>query len=118
MNKKEQSRLAALLPRKNNLRTPRYVRCYDNGGKTADRYTIVFTGRYLRLTGGEYFYVGANGNPHHPAHGFYQHGSSRTQIDVPSYRHLGKKITFSSLPKEVQDCIVEDYCDLWSIKLE
>lgn len=37
---------------------PKYIRCYDNGGKTCDRYTVVFTGRYRHKTGGSFLYVG------------------------------------------------------------
>lgn len=94
--------------------TPRYVRCYDNGGETADRYTVVFTGRYKQNTGGEFWYVGMSGNPFHPQ-GIGTHGSSRTQIDYPSYGHLGKKVKFSDLTENCKVCVLQTYKDLWEI---
>ena len=42
---------------------PRYVRCYDNGGKSIDRYTAVFTGRYRQKTGDAWWYVAMNAAP-------------------------------------------------------
>ena len=88
------------------------IRCYDNGGcgkpgGTVDRYTVVFTGRYRHLTGGEQWYVGMNESPFHPQ-GFVQHGSSRTEIDLPSYAHLGKKISFDALPADCQKLVMAD----------
>ena len=90
-------RAARLLPEGK----PRYVHCYDNGGKSADRYTVVFTGRYRKRTAGEFLHIGANANPFHPQ-GIGMHCSSPTQIDWPTYGHLGKKITFDQLPDDVQ----------------
>lgn len=94
--------------------TPRYIRCYDNGGETADRYTVVFTGRYKQNTGGEFWYVGMSGNPFHPL-GIGTHGSSRTQIDYPSYGHLGKKVKFDDLTENCKLCVLQTYKDLWEI---
>ena len=96
---------------------PKYVRCYDNGGETADRYTVVFTGRYTHKTSGEHWYLGMSGNPFHPQ-GIGQHGSSPTQIDVPQYSHLGKKVKFEDLPEKVQECVINTYLYLWDFKDE
>lgn len=63
---------------------PKLVRCYDNGGQSADRFTVVFTGRYRKKTGGDFMYLGLSANPYHPM-GFGQHGFSSIQIDRPSY---------------------------------
>ena len=97
-----------------NVITPKRIRCYDNGGKTIDRYTVVFTGRYRHKTGNEFLYLAMNQTPFHPL-GFGQHGSFRVQIDRPSYKHLGKKINFSDLPKDCQTLVTSDYNDLWAI---
>ena len=107
------------IKRKNSLMPngiPRYVRCYDNGGETCDRYTVVYTGRYTHKTGGVSWYVGMSSNPFHPQ-GFGQHGESSTNvpIDKPSYKHLGKKIKFEKLPKDCQRLVIDDYIDLWDI---
>ena len=94
--------------------TPRYVRCYDNGGETADRYTVVFTGRYKQNTGNEFWHLGMSGNPFHPQ-GIGMHGSSRTQIDSPTYGHLGKKIKFDDLTENCKLCVLQTYEVLWDI---
>lgn len=108
MDKKQIARAASFLPNGK----PRKIRCYDNGGKTADRYTIVFTGRYKNKTGGEHWYLGASGNPFHPQ-GIGAQGSSRTQIDYPSYKHLGKKITYDQLTVHVKMFVMQTYAYLW-----
>lgn len=87
---------------------PRYVRCYDNGGKTFDRFTIVFTGRYA----GPRMYVGASSDPFNPG-GFGQRGEGA--IDYPTYGHLGKKISFGALPERVLRFVMGDYLELWGL---
>lgn len=94
---------------------PRYIRCYDNGGKTFDRFTVVYTGRYRHKTGGSFLYVGMSEHPFHPQ-GFGQHGESHTQIDYPSGTHLGKRIPFTALPPDCQKLVLRDYQDLWGIE--
>lgn len=100
----------------NSDNSPRYVRIYDNGGETFDRYTVVFTGNYLK-TGSDgvrrFQYVGMSENPYHPQ-GFCQHGESEWQpIDRPTYSHLGKKITFDKLPQDCQKAVLDDYASIW-----
>jgi hypothetical protein len=94
--------------------TPRYIRCYDNGGKSFDRYTVVFTGRYKKKTGGMFLDLRMSANPFHPQ-GFGQHGESDMQIDWPTYGHLGKKIQFKDLPEDCQKLVMSDYRDLWDL---
>jgi len=102
-------RAARLLPEGK----PRYVHCYDDGGKSADRYTIVFTGRY-RKVGESFLYIGANAYPFHPQ-GIGMHGESPTQIDWPTYGHLGKKIPFDKLPEDVQRMTLDTYRSIWGL---
>lgn len=90
--------------------TPKYLHVYDQP-ESGDRYTIVFTGKYRHKTGGVFWYVSSSAYPTHPQ-GIYQHGESKTQIDYPSHGHLGKKISFSQLPEEVQKLVLRDYRDL------
>ena len=109
--------MKARVERLYNELSPRYIRCYDNNGKTYDRYTVVFTKK--RIGGGKYrlgqfIYVGMCKNPYHPL-GFYQHGFSDCVIDHSSYSHLGKKIQFFKLPEECQKAIIEEYNGLWNI---
>jgi len=109
MNAKQIERRERLLPNGK----PKYVRCYDNGGKTFDRYTVVFTGRYNK--GGRYFeYLGMSAHPFHPQ-GFGQHGESNLPIDRPIYSHLGKKITFDQLPEDCKLCVLQDYKANWNL---
>lgn len=94
---------------------PRYVRCYDNGGESADRYTVVYTGRYDCARNG-YQYVGMSENPYHPQ-GFGQHGESTDgPIDRPSYGHLGKRIQFMDLPEDCRKLVLSDYRELWKLE--
>ena len=70
------------------------VRIYDNGGKTFDRYTVVFMDRPEKASGTfEAFCMSAC--PFHPQ-GFGQHASAMTG------RHLGKLIAFEDLPNDCQ----------------
>ncbi len=111
MNATQTIRLNRLMP--NGI--PRYVRCYDNGGETLDRYTIVFTGYYSGKKSRVCEYVGSSEFPSSPM-GFYQHGEGHDgAIDRPTYSHLGKKITFESLPDTVKPHIIHDYKSIWNL---
>ncbi len=73
------------------------LRCYDNGGKTADRYTIL-PPRYAaqhRERSGLWEAIGASAYPFAPQ-GFGQHTSA-----TPG-PHLGKRVAWSDLPVDVQ----------------
>lgn len=93
--------------------TPRWIRCYDNGGRSFDRYTVVYTclGHKKGLRG-RCLYVGMSSNPFHPQ-GFGQHGEADHTIDRPTYGHLGKRITFEQLPPDCQMLVWSDYRELW-----
>lgn len=101
---------------------PKYIRVYDNGGESFDRYTVVFTGNYNNIgvkkrTGNprkSYFYVGMSERPF-ALNGFGQHGESDSIIDRPTYGHLGKKITFNDLSEDCKKLVVSDYKDLWEL---
>lgn len=74
------------------------LRCYDNGGKTCDRYTILpprWAGREWRERNGTWQAIGASERPFHPQ-GFGQHCSASPG------GHLGKRVPFASLPADVQ----------------
>jgi len=114
MNKKQQGRLERLMP--NGI--PRYVRVYDNPD-WADRYTVVFTGRYrYPIPNGMswFMYLGMNSIPFDPSAGICQHGEDPELIDRPAYGHLGKKIAFTDLPADCQRVVVEDYKSIWELE--
>lgn len=106
---------------------PRWVRCYDNEGESADRYTVVFTGRYTHKTGGVHWYLGASAHPS-SAQGAGITGEDRRCIDTygpeRGYRwppalgrkcHLGRRVRFVDLPPGVQRFVLDVYTDLWDL---
>jgi len=93
---------------------PKKVRIYDNGGRSFDRYTVVFTGNF-KGRDGRCYYLGMSESPFHPQ-GFGQHGESIEIIDYPSYKHLGRKITFDKLSEQCQKLVIQDYKEIWNIK--
>jgi len=79
----------------NPKRNPSSVRVYDNGGKTADRYTLVIPGERKGFVD----MWGFNAYPFHPQGiGMYA-GDYRM---MGSYSHLGKLVSVSSLPEQAQ----------------
>ena len=77
---------------------------YDNGGETADRYTVYYSGRgTVRHTvdGTMRFCVCMNAAPFHPQ-GIGQHGEG-----MPG-RHNGRKISWADLPKDCQRVVEQD----------
>ena len=110
---------------------PKYVRVYDNGGESADRYTVIYTGKYRTLgtkrgearTVGWFQYVGMSAAPFHPQ-GVGMHGEHPQQIDVnksgfaPAIGrkcHLGKRIPFVELPLDCKTLVMRDYRELWGL---
>ena len=81
------------------------VRCFDNGGETYDRYTIVFT-KALTCNGKKFYqYLAASEHPFHPQ-GFGQHGEL-TSISG-DWSHLGKRVRFSRLPEDVKRFVLQE----------
>ena len=81
------------------MKTPN-IRIYDNGGKTADRYTVVYMDEPER-TPGTFACVGMSANPFHPQ-GFGQHSQA-----MPG-RHLGRRITLADLPADCRRLVAQD----------
>jgi hypothetical protein len=111
---------------------PKYIRAYDAGPDgSADRYTVVYTGKYRTLgtkrgearTLGNFQYVGMSALPFHPQ-GVGMHGEHLQQIDVnksgfaPAIGrkcHLGKRIPFVELPTDCKTLVMRDYRELWGL---
>lgn len=66
---------------------------YDDGGKTADRYTIFLDGSVY----------GMSGRPFHPQ-GFNQYCGEAYELAPPGL-HLGKKVRIKNLPDDVKAAI-------------
>ena len=69
------------------------LRIYDNGGKSFDRYTVVFLNR--PEYGGMFECLAMSENPFHPQ-GFGMHAMAMLG------GHLGKRIRFDQLPADCQ----------------
>lgn len=76
------------------------LQCWDNGGKTIDRYTVVWP---------DGSYLGMNAHPFHPQ-GFGQHGEGCMYFlrRPPAKCHLGRRIKFSDLPEDAKKCVQQD----------
>lgn len=70
------------------------VRVYDNGGKSADRYTAVFMAMPEHIKG-LYFSIGMSADPFHPL------GVGMSCAAMPG-RHLGRRIAIEELPPDCQ----------------
>lgn len=82
------------------MEKPKNVRAYDNGGKTQDRYTLVFMSFPVQGAAGQYECLGMDACPFSPM-GFRQHG-----VAVPG-RHLGKRIPWEELPDDCRKAAAE-----------
>ena len=85
------------------------VAIYDNGGRTWDRYTVVYepeTDGWLPENSGPYWsYVGMSDMPFHPQ-GFCQHGETHPRRPI---RHWADKvIRFEDLPTDCQKVVKRD----------
>ncbi len=81
------------------------IKCYDNGGCSIDRYTVVFLDDPQSDSCGPrrnmYGALAMNAEPFHPQ-GFGQHCSAMLG------KHLGKRIDSSLLPADCQKLIRRD----------
>lgn len=76
------------------------IKIYDNGGKSLDRYTVVYMD-YPERQPNIYAARGMSERPFHPQ-GFGQHCTA-----TPG-RHLGNRIKFEQLPIDCQRLILQD----------
>lgn len=83
------------------------LRCYDNGGKTFDRYTVVpprWATEERENPHGTFNAIGASEHPFHPQ-GFGQNCSA-----MPG-KHLGKRVKWADLPTDVQKFARQSFPD-------
>jgi hypothetical protein len=76
------------------------IACYDNDGKSADRFTVIYLDEPERAAN-TFAAVGMNAEPFHPQ-GIGQHGSA-----MPG-RHLGRRIALADLPADCQKLVQQD----------
>ena len=77
---------------------------YDNGGESADRYTVYYTGRGAlshESRGTFRACLGMSENPFHPQ-GVGMHGTG-----TPG-RHNGRRISFDQLPPDCRRAVMQD----------
>ena len=98
--------------------TPFHVVCFDNGGETLDRYTVLFTGHYTHLTGGVSWGLNMNAAPFHPQ-GIGMHFEMFVEYDTEvnyveeDFGHWGDIVPFSSLPEDCKRAVMQDYKEIW-----
>lgn len=80
------------------MNAPR-IRCYDNGGKTADRYTVLYMDYPER--NGCYDARGMNHEPFHPQ------GIGMSCSAAPGW-HLGHRVYLKDLPPDCQKVVMQD----------
>ena len=73
-------------------------RCYDNGGATADCYTIITVSR-------PYYSFFSSQNPCHPQ-GVWSAQETNVPIDYENTKRFGKRIPFNKLPEIIQKTIL------------
>jgi len=75
------------------------IRIYDAGGKSFDRFTVIFMDQPER-NGETFAALGMSKNPFSPQ-GFGQHCTA-----MPG-RHLGRRIDFEDLPPDCQKLVMQ-----------
>lgn len=99
-------------PRRSSARwmeqAPEYVLAvYDNGGKTCDRYTVLFGGSLWEpALGRNVQYLGLSSNPSHPQ-GFSQWG----EMPAANRGACGKHINWLDLPENVRGHVISRAVD-------
>lgn len=90
----------------------RILAIYDNGGKTADRYTVYFD-IPEKIQDGKQWYqcLGMDNSPFHPQ-GIGMHSSGQLG------RHNGKRIAFKELPFDCQRAVMQDFIGEIAIPLK
>lgn len=109
---------------------PRWIRAYDNGGETADRYTVIFTkadkyqGRETAREDRRGFMLYMSASPFHPQGvGMTSEFETWRVPDAPEgfapaigrKGVFGRRIRFEDLPEDCRAIVMRDYCDLWTL---
>ena len=103
--------------------TPRYLRVYDNGGESADRYTAVYSGRIPGKLPGWGMHKAMSAAPFHPQGVSLWCENRNGPVDslngwppaIGRKCHIGRRITFDALPVDCQRIALADYLELWGL---
>ena len=79
----------------------RPIKCYDNGGKSFDRYTVIYLDEIENRDKRLFAARAMSASPFN-AQGFGQYTSAMVGS------HLGKRIAFAELPKDCQKLVLKD----------
>ncbi len=91
-------------------KAPRFLRIYDNGGKSVDRYTAIDSRPCKAPNGSHYYlYVAFNGCPTHPTYGFWQHGELSTLPPLRKAFDIDKRVSFARLPDICQTLLLQEF---------
>lgn len=93
----------------NNDGSPKYIRCWDNGGKTRDRYTIQFTRANLFGFPRMAVFIGCSAYPYHDI------GYTGDRPYHEFAKSHGRRVAWEALPKDVKDYVLSTYEELWGI---
>lgn len=83
---------------------------YDDGGVTAERYTVVFTGLFDLKRPGEYPYLCLGAEPLAPD------GSYALRRSRPPYNRMGCEMSFDELSEGCKRLVLDVYRDLWGLQ--
>jgi hypothetical protein len=75
---------------------------------TAERYTAVFTGLLSLKKPGEYLYLRMDEDP-------LGSGGYTVSRGRPSYRELGREISFGDLPEGCKNLVLDIYQKVWNL---
>lgn len=89
--------------------SPRYIRVWDNGGATLDRYTIQFTQANCFGLPGQVYIMGLSDTGQ---------AGCRYSIDVDKFGMSAReKSSFDKLSADVQRIVIREYVQCWDISL-
>ncbi len=108
---------------------PRYVRVYDNGGETADRYTVIFTGRYNNIGNKprsefQYWHMCMSDDPFNGVCQLEANDQQIEESDRPTWPipvkmgakgDLGKRVQWHDLPELCKKAALHVYKELWDL---
>mgnify|MGYP000846824610 CR=1 FL=1 len=96
---------------------PLRLRVYDRGEIFYMRYMVVFSGNYTKSNGGQYAWINVDpSGVTNTQRGFSMPDENFFQkIQVGEICRYGKRVNYQDLPQNVQEKVMDVYCELWNI---